>query len=191
MKHSLRQKFIADRLKVSDVERKIRDQRICAHLSQWMTTQTASQIFLYSAFKNEPDLYAFADTMRDKIPLALPVIMPGRTMEFFHWGKEDALQKNRFGILEPNPHRAKKLTPDKQTVIVTPVLAVDKDGFRLGFGGGYYDRFLSEHPNCIVVAAAYSEFFVEAIPREDWDQKVSWVCTEKGMTEIGKTSIES
>ena len=77
----------------------------------------------------------------------LPVIVNNFGMEFFEWKKGDILKVNTYGILEPI-NRNKNIVPD---VILVPCLAFDQRGFRLGYGKGFYDRYLGKYQKKIKI----------------------------------------
>ena len=77
---------------------------------------------------------------------------------------------------------SKEINPD---ALLIPGLAFDKYGYRLGRGGGYFDRFLKNYNNKKVAIAFYNQIYKSALPREDHDEKVDIIVTEKGLIKIG------
>ena len=73
---------------------------------------------------------------------------------------------------------AGELCSGAETLIVVPALAFDREGFRLGYGGGYYDRMLAR-ARCSTVGLAFHELLVPRLPRDAWDRAVGAVCTEE------------
>ena len=88
---------------------------------------------------------------------------------------------SRFGIPEPPPD-APALSPAElaapDTLLIVPALAFDREGFRLGYGGGYYDRVLARAA-CPSVGLAFHSLLLPQLPREPWDKSVRAVCTEE------------
>ena len=112
--------------------------------------------------------------------ILLPVIEKNNLMKFYPWKKNDVLTVNEFGILEPIKTKAK--IPD---VIMVPLLAFDKDKFRLGYGKGYYDRYLSkyikQYKDIMTVGVAFSFQKHHKIPINQNDIKLDFILTEKGI----------
>ena len=110
----------------------------------------------------------------------LPVIANNNLMKFYPWKKNEILVVNKFGMLEPKTTKAK--IPD---VMLIPSLAFDKDKFRLGYGGGYYDRFLSksikENNDILKVGVAFSFQKYHKLPINQNDVKLDFILTEKGI----------
>jgi len=91
----------------------------------------------------------------------------------------DALQERMWGIREPLPEKPEVL-PD---VLLVPLLAVDAEGWRLGYGGGFYDRTLRalRAVKCLTaIGIAFDEQKVDAVPHLDYDEPLDWVLTPSG-----------
>ncbi len=114
-------------------------------------------------------------------PLALPVIAAGR-MAFYAWRPGDALQSNRYGIGEPAQGAAYIDTRRIRTML-TPLVAFDGKGNRLGMGGGYYDRHLGQLAPRLrptLVGLAHSLQQVDQLHTNSWDIPLQAVITEQG-----------
>ncbi len=112
--------------------------------------------------------------------ICVPVILgAGQALEFHEWTPDTEMVEGMFGAAIPKDGIV--LVPD---VIVTPLLAFDPAGYRMGYGGGFYDRTfeeLSEIKKVLAIGYAYSEQEVMIVPREDTDYKLNAVVTEKGI----------
>jgi 5-formyltetrahydrofolate cyclo-ligase len=117
---------------------------------------------------------------RDGVRLALPVIAgKGKPLLFRAWTPGDLMDKGVWGIAEPKADKP-AVKPD---VVLVPLLAFDRQGWRLGYGGGFYDRTLQElraRKPIAAVGLAYEGQEVEAVPRLDYDQQLDWVLTPSG-----------
>ena len=114
--------------------------------------------------------------------ILLPVAEKNNLMNFYQWKKNDVLNVNEFGILEPIKIEAK--VPD---IIIIPLLAFDKDKYRLGYGKGYYDRYLNKYikqykkKDTMTVGVAFSFQKHNKLPINKNDVKMDFVLTEKGI----------
>ena len=112
--------------------------------------------------------------------ILLPVIEKENIMSFFPWKKNHVLLVNRFGILEPMKTKFK--IPN---IILVPILAFDKNKYRLGYGGGFYDRYLVKYlkkfKNILTVGVAFSFQKLHKLPTEKNDVKLNYILTEKGI----------
>lgn len=116
---------------------------------------------------------------------ALPVVVQKNApLEFRAWSAGEPLFDGGFGTSVPAP-QAPVVTPG---VVFVPLLAFDDEGFRLGYGGGFYDRTLeklrAEREDIIAIGIAFSGQRVETVPRDPFDQPLDWVATEAGLMRI-------
>jgi len=112
--------------------------------------------------------------------LALPV-MQGKTkpLLFRAWTPGDAMDRGVWGIAEPKADKP-ELEPD---ILLVPLLAFDRRGWRLGYGGGFYDRTLAglrARKPIAAVGLGYDQQQVDAVPHLDYDQRLDWVLTPSG-----------
>ena len=101
-------------------------------------------------------------------------------MNFFSWKKNQTLLVNKFGMLEPVKTQSK--VPN---IIIVPILAFDKDRYRLGYGKGFYDRYLNKYlkrfKNILTVGVAFSFQKNHKLPTNNTDVKLNYILTEKGI----------
>ncbi len=116
--------------------------------------------------------------------VAVPRCVPGTCeMEFYCIPDLQSLERGAYGILEPNPAQCRKLTDFSDSVCVVPALAYDRTGYRLGFGKGYYDRFLSRFSGQSA-GLVYESCFCECLPHGAFDCRVNTVVTENQVISI-------
>ena len=112
--------------------------------------------------------------------LLLPVIEKNNSMNFFSWEKHEVLKVNKYGILEP--FKKKKNIPH---VMLVPLLAFDKNKYRLGYGKGFYDRYLNKYlkknKDILTVGVAFSFQKYHKLPINSNDVKLDYILTEKGI----------
>jgi 5-formyltetrahydrofolate cyclo-ligase len=112
--------------------------------------------------------------------ISLPVVWKkNQHLIFRKFDNDTIFKQGKYGILEPD-ERSKELLPD---FILTPCLAFDKFGYRLGYGGGYYDRTIVKYRKLghsfITVAVAFDIQIVDKIVKNEYDQKIDYILTEK------------
>ena len=111
--------------------------------------------------------------------ISLPIIKRNYQMDYYKWDINDPLTTSSLGI--PQPLKLKKVYPD---IIFVPIVAFDKFRNRIGYGGGFYDRYLekiSQIKKCITIGLAFSHQKVNKINVENFDRKLDLILTEKLM----------
>ena len=126
-------------------------------------------------------LKLFENNVINKLKILLPVITKNKVMYFYEWEKNDILQINQFGMLEP-AILSRHIIPD---IMLVPLLAYDTQNNRLGYGGGFYDRYLNKylksHNNILTIGIAFSFQKYHKLPFSNKDVKVNYILTEKGI----------
>jgi len=149
---------------------------LCHRLASWIPSiihPTNQLITLtYLAFRNEPDLSLLFDLLPD-IHWVVPRI-DGKRLAIHPYDPAH-LTHHRLGMLEPTPDLP-VVDPATLTLVLVPGVAFDRRGGRLGFGGGYYDRFLPTTP-ALRVGVAYDACLTDDLPRSEHDQLMDWVVT--------------
>ncbi len=127
--------------------------------------KSAKNVLIYYPLRFELNLLSLLD---DNKNFYLPRIC-GENLQICPFKKGDKLITSSFNVCEPcsNPIEASNLD-----LIVVPALMADKLGFRLGYGGGFYDRFLVENPAIKTILPIAKELIVEELPHEEFDIKI-------------------
>ena len=142
---------------------------ICDKVSSHPAFISAENVMLYYPLKYEINM--------------LPLMRPGKKF-YFPKVKSDELlvcpavekfEKSRLNIYEPC---SEPVSPDGIDLVIVPALAVDKENFRLGYGGGFYDRFLAKNPRIISMTPILKQFVFEFLPRETCDIPVNYVISD-------------
>ncbi len=132
----------------------------------------------YFPFNKEiDDLKILQALEKKKYLITLPKIKKNNQMDFFEWSFTQPLIINKYGIPEPISNNIRY--PD---LLLVPLVAYDKKFNRIGYGGGYYDRFLkkiSKRKKIVTVGLAYSFQKVINIPINDYDIKLDYIITDK------------
>ena len=106
--------------------------------------------------------------------ISLPIIRSNNQMNFYEWTNKDPLKINKYGIAEPV--LLKKVYPN---IIFVPLVAYDANLNRLGYGGGFYDRYLEKTKKILKIGLAFSYQKLKKIPTNKHDHKLDFVITEK------------
>lgn len=154
--------------------------RIAANLLHTVLLPEGAIVSGYHAMGDEADpLPSLLALAAGGHPLCLPVTPKrGLPLSFRLWRPGDALEPGVWGIPAP-PASAPQMDP---SVLLVPLLAYDRTGYRLGYGGGYYDRTLAvlrEKRALLAIGIAYAGQEVESVPREATDQRLDWIVTEQ------------
>ena len=115
---------------------------------------------------------------KNKFKISLPVTKKNNAMDFYEWSNKKSLNVSKKGI--PEPYTIKKVFPD---VLIVPLVGFDKNKFRLGYGGGFYDRYISrvlKFKNILTIGFAFSFQEIKNVPKNKYDQKLDFIITEKG-----------
>ena len=124
--------------------------------------KNSKNILIFYPLKYE---FNFLELLNDDKNFFLPKVC-GEKLQICPYKKTDILIKSDLNICEPctNP-----INPNQINLAIVPALMADKNGYRLGYGGGFYDRFLAENPNIKTITVVFKELFVESLPHEEFD----------------------
>ncbi len=174
-KPQLRQALRQRRLALSPAEWSALSQQICLQVASYPPFQRAVTVLAYHSYSQEPDLSSLFSLPKT---WGFPCCTPAG-LTWGVWRPGEPLEKSRQGIREPLP-RAPRLSLEQADLMVVPGLAYDRQGYRLGYGGGFYDRCLSWGSNPPTLGVVFAFGCFEGLPRDPWDQPVQAVCTEMG-----------
>lgn len=157
-----------------------RSQKMCNSFFGSALYKNSQTIFTYINYKSEFNTSIIAKkTLSDNKKLCVPVMSKkAHEMFFVQITNLNELQKNKFGILEPTLNFEKVLKPNNKTVIIVPALAFDKNGFRLGYGGGYYDKYLSENKSFANIGFSFNFQIANELIHNENDIPVDVILTE-------------
>ncbi|MCM1133651.1 MAG: 5-formyltetrahydrofolate cyclo-ligase [Ruminococcus flavefaciens] len=141
--------------------------------------RSADTVLLYASFGSEVDTWNIAQNLLFKdVRIAYPKCGENNTMTFHIVSELNQLDDAYYGICEPDISLPQPEITDR-TVCIVPALAFTEKGGRLGYGGGYYDRFLAEHPEIYTIGLAYEDCIAESLPLAEYDIKIKSVITEE------------
>lgn len=165
---------------MTDRERRESDEALFARFLSLPQVERAGTIFLFWGVPGrEPETGRLAERLcRRGKRVGLPRMTPGRGMEVRLYRQDVPLVPAPFGILEPGED-CPLLPPEELDLVLVPALCYDRRGFRLGFGGGYYDRWLEGYSG-VRIGLCRERVLQDRLPTESHDQRVDWVVTERG-----------
>ena len=151
--------------------------KVCDQLVQLREYEQAEKILFYMAIRNEINLLqAIKRSWKDGKSVILPRVQ-GTTMECIEVDDFKQLQKGKFGILEPA--KGKTVDPSQLDLVIVPGVAFDLQGYRIGYGGGYYDRLFTQYPSLKRIGVLEHGQLVTTVYPEAHDQPMHWLITSK------------
>ena len=181
IKNELRRFFRSKRKSIVDKE--LKDRRICETFLNSRLYSDYKTVLCYAALKDEINAdYIIEKALKDGKKVAVPLCTDKNgNMEFYYINSLSELCEGAFGIREPDPQKSMKVDDYSGCICLVPALAFDKRGYRLGYGKGYYDRFIKKF---IIISAGlcYNELLSDELPAEKHDEAVDYIITENEIT---------
>ena len=175
MKKTLRKKFISERNSLASGYRNSSTNTIFATLEEQNFFESSEKIFIYVGFGSEITTETFIKKWINKKQIFVPKIENGK-MNLIRLKSWDELAPGHFGVLEPT---SSDYYEGKIDLVVTPSIVFDNNGYRLGYGKGYYDKYFSSREYDISVGLSYHKLLQDNVPKEDHDIKVDVIITEE------------
>ncbi|RYL91617.1 5-formyltetrahydrofolate cyclo-ligase [Sporolactobacillus sp. THM7-4] len=146
---------------------------------EWLTAKTvAVTLSVGREIETRPIIKrAWAQGKQVAVPKCNPKT---KQLTFYRLDSFDQLEKSFYGLMEPNPDKTCPLESSELDLIIVPGVAFDPRGYRIGYGGGYYDRFLSGNHGKTVSLLLNCQM-IERVPEESFDQRVTKLITERGV----------
>lgn len=172
-------------------KKKTLDRAIIEHIIASEPFRTASMLLLYAPIGSEINLLPLAREARARgIPIAFPKCnTANNTMSFYILNADMRLNEGAYHIPEP-PDGAPLCVPDEHALCILPALSFDKKGDRLGYGKGYYDRFLASFTG-VTMGAVYTHMILREVPTEPHDIPVSYLVTEHEILHTERTALDA
>lgn len=176
-------KNIKAQLNSRDID--LASKKISQYLFDLQEFQLATTIFLYAAFNTEVQTKYIDEKARELGKIVCYPKIEGKHMMNFY--KVESIQHlipclhGNMSIYEPDSSLCKKIISDENTLIIVPGLAFDHKKMRVGYGGGYYDYYLSTHKKMSAIGVCMAFQLVDDIDASDYDQPVSRVISDRGI----------
>ena len=184
VKEDIRRSLLKRRRSLPEKELKRVSHEINARLANEIQNRDLKRILLYQSIDNEPSIKETIKLAWQKnIEVYVPKVMSKEKIIINRLRKNSYYSKNKFGIKESNDSDTVEL--NEIDLAVLPLVGIDINGFRLGYGGGYYDRFFNQESELsrkpFIIGAGYAFQVLEVSFAEGHDLKCDSVITEKGV----------
>ncbi len=187
---ALRKQLKQQRASLSQQQQQRQSAQMIRQLQRSAPFRAARHIALYLPVRGEADPVKLRQHANPRQTFYLPVLSPYKPhgLVFVRWDKRTRFKNNRFNIPEPLIRRNQIKAAHSLDLVITPLLAFDPNGSRLGMGGGFYDRSFAFKQNRRyarkphLTGMAYEFQRVEQLARQAWDVPLDAICTEAGVT---------
>lgn len=184
-KNEIRARYKALRRGMAPTVKQEYDRTICNRFLSLASYRYAEVLLFYSPLPGEIDIMPIArDALSRGKKIAFPLCQTeSNTMTYHYITDLSQLKPGSFGISEPSPELEMydvRSSENVSSICFVPALAYDKAGYRIGYGKGYYDRFLAEFKGSRI-GVVYSDFILPSVPRGKFDLNVNVLVTEKGV----------
>lgn len=176
-KRTLRRSLLTLRNEISADERRYFDQKISQQVSIYLETFAFPSLGVYLPIRNEPELDGLYAMLSDKMSLSLPITTgKEQPLQFIRWAPGDELIVGDFGIAVPK----KQEQVPMPAALLIPCVGFTEKRYRLGYGGGFFDRTLALYPHTHKIGVAYS-CLATSFDAEENDIPLDCIITEQGI----------
>lgn len=180
IKKKMRAEAKESRLSMNPLTKSSYDKKICNKLLNLWAVRETETFLCYVSTDIEVDTKEFINSLLSSgKKVAVPRCEGGPSeMNFYYITSLDELSSGSFGVLEPESNKGKMLTETENTICIVPAFMFDKSGYRLGYGKGYYDRYLSKYKGS-TIGICYSRNIKDELFHGKYDRTVDMIVTEK------------
>lgn len=180
IKKSIRDHILDKRSNLGENNHNLLSHTIINKLYQSSLYGDAKTMMTFISFGDEVDTHGFIrksleNGKRITVPITFPKTKELKPSEIFDFNE---LEIGFYNILTPKDEFIRFIDPKEIDLIIVPGVAFDRDGYRVGYGGGYYDRFLSKYPDAIKLGIAFDLQLIDKVPKEHFDIPVNFIFTE-------------
>ncbi|MBE6632436.1 MAG: 5-formyltetrahydrofolate cyclo-ligase [Ruminococcaceae bacterium] len=182
LKNKLREEYRERRRALPKEVKESRDSLICKRFLTLTSYRYAKTLLVYAPTGEEIDIFPIIrDALEKGKNVAFPKCCPeNSTMVYKIISSADDLSKGCFGLMEPDDSLPSYEGDGTDAICIIPAIVYDKKGYRIGYGKGYYDRYLSSFKG-IKAGVGYSDFMLDSVPHGRFDLTVDVLITEKGV----------
>lgn len=183
-KKRIRKELSEKRKNIKREKKVIFDKEISQQIIESDYFKKAEQVLVFASSDDEFDTRHIIERCRMEYKRVFyPVCMDNDgNMKFHKVDSVGDLQIGMYNIPEPKAY-CKEYRPKENDIIIVPCLSVDENGYRIGYGKGYYDRFLKDF-NGVSICPCYEELLADTLPTDEYDIKVSIIVTENSTKEV-------
>ena len=186
-KARLRRRMLRLRRALPSDEAKRRSKEVLSHLLSHPVYKNSRTVHTYISLDDEVDTWPLISRALDDGKRVVVPVVSGDDMVHCEVDSSSEFVRGRFGLWEPKHRR--EVDVEELDLVIVPGVAFDRRGYRLGFGRGYYDRFLSQ-VSAPKVGLAFDFQVVPRIPEDPHDQRLDYLVTEEGIFRIFKEKVE-
>lgn len=177
-KKQIRRKILKRRETLSKEEWQRRSDKLTTLLLEQPFYRESKTIYCYVSYRYEVDTWHFIMySLQAGKRVAVPKVL-GKEMKFYYIESIEELEKGYNGIFEPSETNEEAV--EENALFIMPLVAFDKEKHRLGYGGGFYDRYLEQYPNHFKVGIGFSFQETEYVPVEQYDMNPDRIWTDEG-----------
>lgn len=182
-KQSLRRELKISRRNIEN--KKEADKKICENLMASDFYKDADTVLFYAALDDEINIdECIKSALSQGKRAALPVCLDDNgNMKFYYINSLKDIKTGFFGVREPDINICEEVMDFSSSVCIVPGIAYDKQGYRLGYGKGYYDRFLKNF-TFISLGLCYNELMMDFLPTDEYDISVDYIITQDGLLKV-------
>lgn len=182
IKQQLRIRIKSERRSIPDYEKEQLDKGILDNFIESRLFSDIKLILIYLSSEIEVDTRGIIKyCLNNSIRVAVPRCVGTRKMDFYYYNEEVVLEKSKFGIYEPLADKNNLVNSFENALCIVPGLLFDNKGYRLGYGGGFYDTLIKDNPDLMTVGICYDRHVIENLPTGEYDKNVNYIITEKSV----------
>lgn len=186
-KHDLRKKLLEARATMSDDLRDTENAALIANISYYLRSKQPQRVAAYVPSRTEPGGRMLLDALSSEVPaVMLPLSLSDGRLDWALYEGPTSLVPGPYGIREPTGTRLGPEALNFCDLVIAPALACTPEGYRLGKGGGYYDRALATGVKATSLTMLYNGEIRQDIPVEEHDLPVNIIITPAGVRNLGK-----
>lgn len=192
MKNKLRNEAFKKRNQLNQQEIVEKSKKILIYLKTFEKQLINKDVFIFIDFKNEVQtlgiiLYLKSINCKVFIP---KINSTTKEMDIYPYTSHDDLIRSKYGILEPKSDNTLVINPEILDIVITPGVVFDKEGYRIGYGGGFYDKLFEKIGDRVVkIAIGFELQVIDQVPRDSYDKAVNYLITENQIYAFNQTDI--